>query len=45
MSFRENEKGHQNEKDYERIVVFFYDEYGFQNHPISKFISKAKELN
>lgn len=45
MSFRENEKGYQNEKDYERIVVFFYDEYGFQNHPISKFISKAKELN
>lgn len=27
------------------IVVFFYDEYGFQNHPISKFISKAKELD
>ena len=45
MTFRENEIEHQNEKDYERIVVFFYDEYGFQNHPISKFISKAKELN
>lgn len=44
MSFREKEKERQNEKDYERIVVFFYDEYGFQNHPISKFISKAKEL-
>ena len=26
------------------IVVFFYDEYGFQNHPISKFISTAKDL-
>lgn len=44
MSFREKEKERQNEKDYERIVVFFYDEYGFQNHPISKFISKAKDL-
>lgn len=27
-----------------RIVVFFYDEYGFKNHPISKFVEKAKEL-
>lgn len=26
------------------IVVFFYDEYGFKNHPISKFVEKAKEL-
>lgn len=26
------------------IVVIFYDEYGFQNHPISKFISTAKDL-
>ena len=28
----------------EHYVVFFYDEYGFQNHPISKFVSKAKKL-
>lgn len=27
-----------------RIVVFFYDEYGFNNHPISKFVDQAKEL-
>lgn len=26
------------------LIVFFYDEYGFQKHPISKFINKAKEL-
>lgn len=26
------------------IIVFFYDEYGFKSHPISKFVSKAKEL-
>lgn len=26
------------------LVVFFYDEYGFQNHPLSKFISTAKDL-
>ncbi len=27
-----------------RIVIFFYDEYGFKSHPISKFIEKAKDL-
>ena len=27
-----------------RIVVFFYDEYGFNNHPISKFVDQAKDL-
>lgn len=26
------------------IVVFFYNEYGFKSHPISKFVSKAKDL-
>lgn len=26
------------------IVVFVYDEYGFQNHPISKFVDCAGEL-
>lgn len=28
----------------ERILVFLYDEYGFQSHPVSRFVSKAKEL-
>ena len=27
------------------IVVFFYDECGFQTHPISKFSNKLKELS
>lgn len=27
------------------LVVFFYDEYGFQTHPISKFINNLKELD
>lgn len=27
-----------------RIVVFFYDEYDFNSHPISKFVDKAKDL-
>lgn len=27
------------------IVVFFYDECGFQTHPISKFANKLKELS
>lgn len=26
------------------IVVFFYNEYGFKSHPISKFVNKAKDL-
>ncbi len=26
------------------IIIFLYDEYGFQSHPISKFLDKAKEL-
>lgn len=32
-------------KHYDKnIVVFFYDEYGFKNHPVSKFVEKAKDL-
>ena len=34
----------QNKSFTENIVVFFYDEYGFKSHPISKFVDKAKEL-
>lgn len=34
----------QNKTYNERIVVFFYDEYGFKSHPISKFVEKAKDL-
>lgn len=34
----------QNKTFEERIVIFFYDEYGFKSHPISKFIEKAKDL-
>lgn len=29
----------------EHIVVFFYDECGFQTHPISKFTNKLKDLS
>ena len=29
----------------EHFVIFFYDEYGFQSHPLSKFILKASELS
>lgn len=42
LSAREAEK-----KDkivFKHIIVFFYDEYGFQKHPISKFIAKGNEL-
>ena len=34
----------QNKSYDEHIVVFFFDEYGFKSHPISKFINKAKDL-
>ena len=34
----------QNKSFNRRIVVFFYDEYGFNSHPISKFADKAKAL-
>lgn len=39
LTIREQNKGFS-----ENIIVFFYDEYGFKSHPISKFIDKAKEL-
>lgn len=28
----------------DNIIVFFYDEYGFKSHPISRFVEKAKNL-
>lgn len=31
--------------DVQNIVVFFYDELGFKNHPISKFVEHAKDLH
>ena len=39
LTLREQNKSHK-----EHIIVFFYDEYGFKSHPISKFIEKAKDL-
>lgn len=27
-----------------RMVIFFFDEYGFKSHPISRFIDDAKDL-
>lgn len=34
----------QNKSFSENIIVFFYDEYGFKSHPISKFVNRAKDL-
>lgn len=34
----------QNKNFEQRFVIFLYDEYGFKNHPISKFVDKAKDL-
>lgn len=34
----------QNQKFSEYLVIFFYDNCGFNSHPISKFISNANEL-
>lgn len=39
LTVREQNKTYEN-----NIVLFLYDEYGFQNHPISKFIEKGKDL-
>lgn len=39
LTIREQNKSYEN-----NIVLFLYDEYGFQNHPISKFVEKGKEL-
>lgn len=34
----------QNKRHDEDIVVFLYKENGFKNHPVSKFVEKAKDL-
>lgn len=39
LSLREQEKEHES-----HYVVFLFDEYGFNNHPISKFVEKAVDL-
>jgi len=39
LTFREHSKGY----DF-HIVAFFFDDYGFNSHPISKFIDHAKDL-
>lgn len=39
LTIREQSKKHGH-----NIVAFFYDEYGFKSHPISKFVDKAKDL-
>ena len=39
LSLREQTK-----KYNENIIVFLYDEYGFKNHPISRFVNFAKSL-
>ena len=40
LSSRKLEKHHSN-----HIVVFFFDEFGFKNHPISKFVGEASDLD
>ena len=39
LTFREHSKSY----DF-HMVVFFFDDYGFNSHPISKFIDHAKDL-
>lgn len=39
LTIREQNKNYDDD-----IIVFFYDEYGFKSHPISKFVGKAKDL-
>lgn len=42
--FKELSQREQGKKG-EHIVVFFYDECGFQTHPISKFTNKLRDLS
>lgn len=42
LTERESKKSEK--QTFRHIVAFFYDEYGFQRHPVSKFVSKGKEL-
>ena len=39
MSAREQSKSFES-----RILVFFFDDYGFKSHPISKFVDKSSQL-
>lgn len=39
LSIREQNKKYSN-----HIIIFLYDEYGFKNHPVSKFVKQAKKL-
>lgn len=39
LTVREQNKSYDN-----HIIVFFYNEYGFKNHPVSKFVENAKDL-
>lgn len=39
LSNRQKDEGFEN-----RIVIFFYDEFGFKSHPLSKFVEKANEI-
>lgn len=40
LTRREDEEEHVN-----HIVVFLYDQYDFVNHPVSKFVKQAKDLD
>lgn len=42
--YKELSMREQIEEVFPHIVIFFYDEYGFKSHPISKFVGNAKEL-
>lgn len=40
LTIREQRKKHN-----DHMVIFLYDEYGFNSHPISKFVDKAKDMS
>ncbi len=48
LTFREGQSSNGSSSDnkhpFKHILVFFYDEYGFQRHPLSKFVAKGKDL-
>lgn len=43
--YKELTRREQSKDNNKHLVIFFFDEYGFSKHPISKFVKNAQSLN